>query len=252
MNTTFRSLLLICFFVITNQVQADTVLITDANRGIGFALTKLYLKSGYTVYATYLSTTKSAELLEIKNPALITIKVDIAKEDSDKIIKQIVKDKPIDILIHNAALFAHKANRGPVLDMNEWVDSFKVNTIAPIKISWYLKENLIKSNQKKIIAISSRRGSNTVNIQDHYEGRYAYRSSKAALNSSMIALAQDFSNVAITVLMIHPGRVATKMTGFDGISPNQSAINIKHIVDKATLDQTGLFFDAGNGKIINW
>ena len=67
MNTTFRSLLLICFFVITNQVQADTVLITGANRGIGFALTKLYLKSEYTVYATYLSTTKSAELLEIRH-----------------------------------------------------------------------------------------------------------------------------------------------------------------------------------------
>ncbi len=248
----FKILMSICLLIVINQVKADTVLITGANRGIGFALTELYLDAGYKVYATYFSLNKATKLLSIKNPNLVTIHVNLAKENCDKIIKQVIKNQPIDVLIHNAAFFAYKANRGPVLYRKEWLDSFKVNTIAPIEISWRLKKNLIISKQKKIIAITSRRGSNSVNIQDSYEGRYAYRSSKSALNSSMVALAQDFSKENIIILMIHPGRVATEMTRFDGITPMSSAINIKHIVDKADISQTSHFFDADNGKIIKW
>lgn len=55
------------------------------------------------------------------------------------------------------------------------------------------------ANVQKIIAISSRRGSNSVNIEDNYKGRYAYRSSKAALNSAMVALVQDLKQNNITL-----------------------------------------------------
>ena len=76
-----KLLFLFCFLFFTNIANADSVLITGANRGIGLALTELYLKEGYKVFATYLSKQKSTQLLAIKNPNLVTIQVDLASNE---------------------------------------------------------------------------------------------------------------------------------------------------------------------------
>lgn len=131
-------------------------------------------------------------------------------------------------------------------------ESFLINTIMPITITWALKANLLKGKDKKVITISSRRASNTVNIKDKYEGKYAYRSSKSALNSAMIALSHDLYKEKIIVTMIHPGRIATKMTNFNGIEPGKSANEIISFINMLRLKDTGSFFDAETKEILPW
>ncbi len=75
--------------------------------------------------------------------------------------------------------------------------------------------------------ITSRRRSNATTIQDQYEGRYSYCSSKSVLNAALVALARDFRDKGITVLMLHHGQVKTKMTEYRGIKSNQSDEMIK-------------------------
>jgi len=48
--------------------------------------------------------------------------------------------------------------------------------------------------------------------------------------------------------MIHPGRVATKITRFTGIPPDKSAQNIISIIDSLNFERTGHFLNADNGK----
>ncbi len=147
-------------------------------------------------------------------------------------------------------MFGYKSNCGSNLNCQYWVDSFVINCIVPIKIAFALK-NSIKEHGKYIV-ISSRRGSNKINIEDNYCGRYSYRSSKAAVNSALIALTEDFRKSNIYVLMLHPGRVKTEMTKFTGIETDLSAKLIKNTIDSRSMKDSGAFIDVQNNKILPW
>lgn len=231
---------------------ADNVLIIGGNRGIGLSLTQLYLKSGHNVYATYNNTSKSHGLIENRDPKLRLLQVNLLDQDAVSKIKNFILKQPIDIMIYNAGMFGYSSNRAPNLDTKDWLNSFQVNCIVPTQLSFELQDNLKNSDKKKIALISSRRGSNTVNIEDNYIGRYSYRSSKAALNSSAIALSLDLKEHNITILALHPGRVATEMTKFKGIAADESAEKIKEAIDNSSILQTGQFIDVTTKNIIPW
>lgn len=242
------------FLTITlcSSLFARTVLITGGNRGIGLALVKEYLGYGDYVYTTYRCEENFSGLLGLENKRLTTIKVDFTDDNCEKIISNVIADNALDIIIHNAGFFAHKTNYAPILDKTEWLNSFKINAIVPVTLTLALLDNLRKGTDKKVIVISSRRGSNSINTQDKYIGRFAYRSSKAALNSAAIALSEFLKEDQITTIMLHPGRVATKMTKFDGIDPSQSAQNIISVISEVTLADSNKFIDAETNQILPW
>lgn len=229
-----------------------TVFITAGNRDLGYALVEAYLEKGYVVYTTFRRTQKSLALLNNKHPRLHVIQVDIKSPNSLKDLTSFLKDQQIDILIHNACKFGYRANKLEKLHSGDWQDAFYINTIFPIQLSALLRDNIKKSKEKKVVFITSRRGSNTVNLAESYQGRYAYRSSKAALNSAALAFSQDFLEDSIAVLMVHPGRVATELTRYDGMSPAESARHIIEQVDGLTLQGTGHFLSADDGKAVGW
>ncbi|MBN8827996.1 MAG: SDR family NAD(P)-dependent oxidoreductase [Sphingobacteriia bacterium] len=252
MKNQLKFLYLILAIINSNISLADNVLITGGNKGIGLALVKEYLAKGHKVYTTYRSTKSSKELLSLKHALLTTMNVDHTKEGSEKRVLKVIKDTPIDVIIHNDSIYSWKANKTPDLDTKEWLESFHINAIAPIKLTLALQDNLSKSQVKKVVAISSNRASNSLNIIDKYEGRYAYRTSKAALNSGMIALAQDLNKYNIEVLMLHPGKVTTGMTNFAGANPSESAKNIIAVIEKSTLKDSGRFINVEDGKDLPW
>ncbi|HBN22880.1 MAG TPA: hypothetical protein DD412_06560 [Holosporales bacterium] len=229
-----------------------TVFITAGNRDIGYALVQAYLEKGYVVYTTFRSVQKSSLLLENDHPHLHKIQLNIKSSNSRKNLESFLRAQPIDIVIHNACNFGYDANKIEELNSSDWQDSFYINVIFPIQLSVMLKDNIRKSKEKKVIFISSRRGSNTVNFKDSYKGRYAYRSSKAALNSAALALSQDFLEDDISVLILHPGRVATELTNYDGMSPVESAHHIIEQIEKLTIRGTGQFLSAADGEKIGW
>lgn len=229
-----------------------TVFITAGNRDIGYALVQAYLDKGYVVYTTFRSVQKSLALLENHHPHLHKIQLDIKNPSALKDLVSFLNTQQIDVLVHNACNFGYRANKLDGLHPEDWQDSFYINAIFPIQLSMALRDNIKKSKEKKVIFISSRRGSNTVNLADSYKGRYAYRSSKAALNSAAVALSQDFLEDDISVLMLHPGRVATALTNYHGILPAESARHIIKQIEGLTLQGTGQFLSAEDGKKVGW
>ena len=228
------------------------VLITGGNSGIGLSLVKKYLSSGYHVIATYRTKTSPLNLNKFKSKNLETLHVDFIEKNSEKIILSFLGKRKIDIVIHNACYFPKNGNKAFDLSTEDWLKAFKVNTIFPISLTAKMTKNLLKSPNPKVVFISSRRGSNYVNIKDSYIGRYEYRSTKSALNSSVIALNDELKNLGILTLLIHPGRVATKLTNFDGISPDESANNIFKLVEDLDSGLSGNFICSQSRNILPW
>ena len=98
--------------------------------------------------------------------------------------------------------------------------------------------------------MTSRMGS----IDDNTSGgSYGYRMSKVALCMAGKSLSVDLRPDGITVAILHPGLVSTRMTGFtpNGISPEQSVNGLLARIDSLTLENSGTFWHS-NGEILAW
>jgi NAD(P)-dependent dehydrogenase (short-subunit alcohol dehydrogenase family) len=75
--------------------------------------------------------------------------------------------------------------------------------------------------------------------------------SKAAVNIAGVSLARDLRERGIAVLLLHPGMVATEMTGRHGIPVTEAAANLVARIATLGLEQTGGFHHA-NGEPLPW
>ena len=98
--------------------------------------------------------------------------------------------------------------------------------------------------------MTSRMGS----IEDNSSGgSYGYRMSKVALCMAGKSLAIDLKPRDISVALLHPGLVSTRMTGFTkyGITPEQSVKGLLKRIDLLALETSGSFWHS-NGETLPW
>lgn len=219
----------------------NTILITGANRGIGLALSEIYCQRGDTVYATCRELTE-----ELKNTESNIIEnIDVGNKESIQQLKKQLYGIEIDILINNAGIFKNETLND--MDFNAIDQQLNINAIAPLRVTHALLDNFKKGS--KVGLITSRMGS----IEDNGSGAYyGYRMSKAALNAAGKNLANDLKERGISVAILHPGYVSTRMVGFSGdVSPEDSAKGLVARLDDLSPDNTGTFWHA-NGEILPW
>ncbi|WP_290697198.1 SDR family oxidoreductase [Amphritea sp.] len=200
-----------------------TILITGANRGIGLALARSYVRDGWRVFATSRKPDKSPiEGIE-------TLALDLTCPASIKVLKLKLADIPIDILWNNAGVYLDKNQALEQVDNHDWLRSFEVNCIAPIRIAEALVENVILSERKVIAFTTSKMSS----LAGNGVGAYAYRSSKTALNMAVRCFEQDHKAQGISCLLLHPGHVRTDMGGPEGaIDIDTSVTGMRKLVDQ--------------------
>jgi len=222
------------------------VLITGANRGIGLAMAKQFASEGHEIMAICRET--SDELAALTNQVITG--VDLTDDAAVSQLTQTLRlslgqqDK-IDVLINNAGLFKNETLGE--LDIDAIRDQFEVNAIAPLKVTEALLPFL--TNGSKVANITSRMGS----IEDNTSGAYyGYRASKAALNAFTKSLAQDLKPQGISVCVLHPGFVQTRMVGFNGdLTPEQAASGLLSRISELTLETSGSFWHS-NGQALPW
>lgn len=226
----------------------ETVLITGASRGIGLELCQQFLNRGFNVLATYRgsSSTDLQALAEAERLSLYELEVlDQGSIDS---LSAALHNQPIDILINNAGVLGPDKQELDGLDVKGWLDTFAVNSIAPLTISMALLENLKQASNGRIITITSQMGS----LNRQSTGKYAYRSSKAAANKVMQVLSLELREFGITVCPVHPGWVKTDMGGEGAdITAQASASGICELAAQLTLEQSGQFL-TWQGTIHAW
>jgi NAD(P)-dependent dehydrogenase (short-subunit alcohol dehydrogenase family) len=83
------------------------------------------------------------------------------------------------------------------------------------------------------------------------DNNYGYRVSKVGVNMVGTNLKHDLAPKGIAVGLLHPGLVATDMTGRTGISPAESAKGLIERIDELGLENTGGFWHA-EGYSLPW
>jgi NAD(P)-dependent dehydrogenase (short-subunit alcohol dehydrogenase family) len=224
-----------------------TVLITGANRGIGLELAKQYAGDGWSVIATARDPKNADGLNALKGEIRIEA-LEITDAKQVQALAKALKGTAIDVLLNNAGMLTGYESFGET-DAESWLQTFHVNSIAPLKLTEALVEHVAASQQKKVASITSGMGS----IGSHASsGAYAYRSSKAALNMVMVTAANELRARGISVAVISPGWVKTDMGGTNAtLNVKESAAGIRKVIDKLNVGISGQFFNY-SGENLPW
>ena len=230
-----------------SPVKPPTVLVTGANRGIGFEFAKQYAEKGWQVIACARQPVEAAALkkLAAQYPGVTIKQLDVSDLGSIDALAARLEGQPIDILINNAGVFGDFADQSLGALRHDKFDMFmRTNARGALKMSEAFVEHVKAGRLKKIVAITSQAGSFGLN-SGGLPGQYFYKASKAALNMFMRNVAADLKEHGIIVGILSPGMVATRVAPerkFPGlIEPPESIAGMIEVIDSLTLEQSGAF-----------
>jgi len=224
------------------------VLITGANRGIGLQLATQYAGSGNHVHACCRDPQSATALQDLAGEQLSVHQLVPTDADSVAALARTIGE--VDILINNAGTPGPAPEQQAALsmDFDGWLDTFDVNTLAPLRVLQAFHDTLKESSNAKAITITSQMGALDLN----WPTMYAYCSSKAAVNKVMRMISVELAKDGIAVGLIHPGWVKTDMGGAGAdISAEDSASGIIKVIDGINLENTGCFMK-WNGEPHAW
>lgn len=230
-----------------------TLLITGANRGIGLGFVRQYIEAGWRVFACCRSPGKAEALNQLMlqySDLLSTHVLDVADFNQIESLAAELTGQKIDVLLNNAGTYPDTGSSGfGATDYEAWQYAFRVNSMASLKMAEAFTNQVVHSQQKKIVSITSKMGS----ITDNTSGdSYLYRSSKAALNMVVKSLSIDLAPRGITTVALHPGWVQTAMGGANAlITVQQSVTGMRRVIEQLSPDYSGKFY-AYDGKEIPW
>ncbi|NKB45008.1 MAG: SDR family NAD(P)-dependent oxidoreductase [Alphaproteobacteria bacterium] len=228
-----------------------SVLITGANRGLGFGLLKLYVNDGWRVYGCCRNPDNAVELkalAEASNGTLTLHRADVEDDASIEALKEKLGGQPIDLLLIVAGYYGKTIMTDPggfqefgQSDYDDWAKILEINVLGPMKMAEALVDNVAASEKKQLVTLSSAIGS----IGGNGIGKmYAYRSSKAAVNAVMKSMSIDLKERGVTALPLHPGWVRTDMGGPQADLDSDTSVNgMKKVLDGLTPADAGRFLD---------
>jgi NAD(P)-dependent dehydrogenase (short-subunit alcohol dehydrogenase family) len=171
--------------------------------------------------------------------------VDVTDDASVAGLRNALDGEKIDVLVNNAGIL--RADTLDSVSYDDMIDQYQVNTIGPLRVTRALLDNL--ADGARVAIVTSRVGS----IADNGSGNnYGYRCSKTAANMVGMNLHHDLSPRGIAVGLLHPGYVATDMTGGAGIATaTESARGLVQRLDELNLGNSGHFWHA-EGYELPW
>lgn len=229
-----------------------TIVVTGASRGIGLELVKQYAREGHGVVACCREPAAARALKAVSDQSdgRVSIhEVDVTDLAHVQRLAHDLAGQTIDVLINNAGIYPTKSETFGSVDAEAWMHTFRVNTIAPLRVAEVLVEHVARSQRKVIANVSSLMGSLGDNTSG---GSYAYRSSKAALNMVTVSMSKDLASRGVTCVCLHPGWVKTDMGGPGAlVEVVDSARGLKKVIDGLTTKDSGKFLD-WEGDVLPW
>ncbi len=231
------------------------VLITGADKGLGFSLAARFLRGGFRVFAGVRDASAAAHKRWAAYPqAPHCIPLDVADPAAIReAVRQISTITPaLDILINNAGV--HLEKQAAALEELDLGDghlerTMAVNVFGPLRVTQQCLPLLEAGHGQRIVNISSEAGS----IADCGRSReFAYCMSKSALNMQSKLLWNYLAPRGYQVLTIHPGWMRTDMGGQNAdISPDQSADGIFDLATQGHLPPDEIYLDY-QGRPLRW
>lgn len=238
-----------------------TILITGTSRGLGLECVRQYAADGWQVLACARAPQASPQLLEIAaahpdRVRLLTLDVeDHAAIDG---LARNLAGTAIDVLLNSAGTMGSGSFAKDGLafgsfghsDFTDWEKVFRLNVIGPMKMAEAFVEHVARSQQKKIVTLTSMLGSVAIN---RIGGLYAYRASKAAVNAMMKSMSIDLAKShGIAATALHPGWVRTELGGPRAdIDAPESVAGMRKVIAALELSNAGRFW-VYDGSELPW
>jgi len=194
------------------ELEGKVVLVTGANRGFGLAITMDLAKAGATVImlGRDLGSLEYAYDAVVdagyKEPILYPLDLEGATPENYQELQDNILDqfKKLDGLIHNAAILGTQM---PIdqYDIKLWYSTLQINLSAPFMLTQFLIPTLMKSDDARILFLSSTVGRKA----RAYWG--AYSVSKFGIEGFAKTLSEELEKTQITVNTINPGKIRTEM-----------------------------------------
>jgi len=226
-------------------------LVTGTNRGIGLEISKQLAANGITVIMT-------ARNMHIGRPLVNELRkrwkniwyhqLDVTDETSIIDLYHYLDGDcgKLDILVNNAGVYLDENQSILDVDLDTMKATMAINFYGPLRLVQVLLPLLNKSNDPRIINLSSTMGQLTA----MGSGSAAYRISKTALNTLTVILSNELAGTGVKINSVHPGWVKTDMGG--PVATRSIPEGAETIVWLATADEIPNGKFVYDRKIIDW
>ncbi len=224
-----------------------TVLITGANKSIGYETARQLLQQGYFVFVGSRDVEKGTIAVKQLHTEGLTnveaVQLDVTDDESVKNARIEIgkKTEVLDVLINNAGINGGWPQAALEASIDQFKAVFDTNVYGVARVTQAFIDMLRKSSQPRIVNVSSSGCSLTLHCDPtwkYYTHKAAvYPASKAAMNMYTINLAYELGDTNFKVNAVCPGFVATDFNGHRGTGTVQEAGT--RIAKYAMLDDDG-------------
>ena len=216
-------------------------LITGANRGIGFEISRQLAKKGFRVILTAKDVKKGKKATEIllsENLDIVFHQLDVTDVKSiNRLVLFLKKEGKLSVLVNNAGILIDFDKTALDADLKKIKKTIDVNTFGPLVLTSKLSHLINKGG--RVINMSSSLG-----LLSEMDGYYspAYRISKTALNAVTVMLSNQLKEKNISVNAMCPGWVRTSMGGKNADKSIEEGADTAIWLATQKASPTGKFF----------
>ncbi len=205
------------------------VVITGADRGLGYALCERFLHGGWQVFAgQYMPEWKQLAQLGERYPSLLCcLPLDVGDERSIAAFARALAERTeaIDMLVSNAGVPSRGDTSSLDVGEEDLLRVYRVNAVAAPMLTQALLPLLERGAGKRLCYVSSEAGSVSMNTRDTM---YGYCMSKSALNMAVRMMFCEMYPQGYTFRLYHPGWMRSYMGGVKNtvgeLEPEESAV----------------------------
>lgn len=226
-------------------------LITGANRGIGFEIGKQLLEREWTVIFTARNMAVGRPLVnEIRETYKTAwfVQLNVTEPESIAYMADYVMQEygRVDVLINNAGVLLDEGRTVLDVELEDVRATMEVNVYGPLLVTRALLPALKKSDDARVINLSSIMGQ----ISTMGSDTPAYRVSKAALNALTVAQSRELASEGIKVNSVHPGWIRTEMGGSNAPGTLEEGADSAIWLATEPKIPTGKFIE--KRKVVDW
>jgi NAD(P)-dependent dehydrogenase (short-subunit alcohol dehydrogenase family) len=200
-------------------------LVTGANKGIGFEVSRQLGKAGMTVMLGARDAKlgqEAAAKLKAEDLDVRFVELDLVKPSTIEAAAKLIATnyQRLEVLVNNAGINVPGDGLSSAVDLDVVRRVMDTNFFGTLAVTQAVLPLLRKSTAARIVNVSSGLGSLTWNADPNWE--YAsikllgYNASKAAMNMFTVHLAYELRGTGIKVNSSDPGYTATDLNGFRG------------------------------------
>ena len=189
-------------------------MVTGANRGIGFEVTRQLVERGHLVVLGSRDEGKGERAArEIGDRSVVARQLDVSDDGSVRAAAEWIASSlgRTDVLVNNAAILYDMENHATDVSLDVVRKGLETNLFGAWRTSQALLPLLLRSPHPRIVNVSSEGGS----LASMGGGTPTYSVSKASLNALTRVLAGEFPG-RVLVNSVCPGWTATDMGGAGG------------------------------------